>query len=287
MTDEIAAKQNMETAHEDSVKQFLSEIRAYPLLTPEQERQLAKKCTEGDTDAIRMMVNSNLRLVVSIAREYVGRGVPFLDLIQEGSIGLITAAKKFDYTMDNRFSTYASQWIKQGMSRSILNHAGLIRVPRHTMEKIKKLLAIRSSMEQEGLEPTAEDLAEKCGLSIDKVEQLLQLLPKLCSLDAPAGSEENDALQALLADLQAPQPQEELVRRELSHTINTLLSMLDERQQKVLRLHFGMEDGVCHSSADIGASLGVSKERARQLEQQALARLRDLGADFGLEDFLF
>ena len=286
MTDEIAVKPNTDTVTEDSVKQFLNEIRAYPLLTRDQERQLAMECAAGNQEAIRVMVNSNLRLVVSIAREYAGRGVPLLDLIQEGSIGLITAAEKFDYTLNNRFSTYASQWIKQGMSRSILNHAGLIRVPRHTMEKIRKLLAIRSRMEQEGLEPTAEDLAEKCGLPADKVEQLLQLLPKLCSLDAPAGSEENDALQALLEDLHAPQPQEELVRKELSRTMEALLGMLDLRQQQVLRMHFGMQDGVCHSLSEIGISMGISKERARQLEQQALAKLRGLGADFGLEEFL-
>ena len=286
MTDVLPVKQNTDALPEDSVAQFLKEIRAYPLLTPEQERQLAMKCAEGDEDAIRMMVNSNLRLVVSIAREYAGRGVPLLDLIQEGSIGLITAARKFDYTLENRFSTYASQWIKQGMSRSILNHAGLIRVPRHTMERIRKLLAVRSAMEQEGYEPTTEELAERSGLTPDKVEELLQLLPQLCSLDAPAGSEENDALQALLEDMHAPQPQEELVRRELNHTMDTLLSMLDQRQRQVLRLHFGMDDGVCHSLTEIGAGLGISKERARQLEQQALAKLRSMGADFGLEDFL-
>ncbi len=287
MTDTLPVKQNIEALPEDSMVQFLGEIRAYPLLTPEQERQLAMECAEGNEEAIRTMVNSNLRLVVSIAREYAGRGVPLLDLIQEGSIGLITAARKFDYTLENRFSTYASQWIRQGMSRSILNHAGLIRVPRHTMERIRKLLAVRSAMEQEGLEPTLSELAKQCGLAEDKVAELLSLLPQVCSLDAPAGSAENDALQALLEDMHAPQPQEELVRQELSHTMDTLLSMLDPRQQQVLRLHFGMDDGVCHSLTETGASMGVSKERARQLEQQALAKLRAMGADIGLEDFLF
>ncbi len=286
MTDVLPVKQNIEALSEDSMVQFLGEIRAYPLLTPEQERQLAMECAEGNEEAIRTMVNSNLRLVVSIAREYAGRGVPLLDLIQEGSIGLITAARKFDYTLENRFSTYASQWIRQGMSRSILNHAGLIRVPRHTMERIRKLLAVRSAMEQEGLEPTLLELAKQCGLAEDRVAELLSLLPQVCSLDAPAGSAENDALQALLEDMHAPQPQEELVRQELSHTMDTLLRMLDARQQQVLRLHFGMDDGVCHSLTEIGAGMGVSKERARQLEQQALAKLRAMGADIGLEDFL-
>ena len=271
---------------EDSVTQFLREIRAYPLLTQQEERQLAMACAEGDEDAIRTMVNSNLRLVVSIAREYANRGVPLLDLIQEGSIGLLTAARKFDYTLENRFSTYASQWIRQGMSRSILNHAGLIRVPRHTQERMRKLFAVRAALEQKEIEPTVELLAQECDLSVDKVQELLSLIPQVGSLDAPAGSAENDVLQALLEDMHAPQPQEELVRRELKHTLDTLLAMLDDRQQKVLRLHFGMDDGECHSLSEIGTIIGVSKERVRQLVQDAMKKLRTLGADFDLEDFL-
>ncbi len=286
MTEVLPVQQNIGDMPEDSVVQFLQEIRSYPLLTPQQERTLAKSCAEGDEDAIRMMVNSNLRLVVSIARDYVNRGVPLLDLIQEGSIGLLTAAKKFDYTLENRFSTYASQWIRQGMSRCLLNSTGLIRVPRHTMEQMRKLLAVRSALEQEGVEYSTEILAQHSGLTEEKVETLLQLLPQVCSLDAPAGSAENDALQALLEDIHAPQPQEELVRRELEHTMQTLLGMLEERQQQVLRLHFGMEDGKSHSLAEIGKMMDISKERARQLEQNAMKKLRTLGADFGLEDFL-
>ena len=271
---------------EDSVTQFLREIRAYPLLTQQEERQLAMACAEGDEDAIRTMVNSNLRLVVSIAREYANRGVPLLDLIQEGSIGLLTAARKFDYTLENRFSTYASQWIRQGMSRSILNHAGLIRVPRHTQERMRKLFAVRAALEQKEIEPTVELLAQECDLSVDKVQQLLSLIPQVGSLDAPAGSAENDVLRALLEDMHAPQPQEELVRRELKHTLDTLLTMLDARQQQVLRLHFGMDDGESHSLSEIGKMLGISKERVRQLVQDAMKKLRTLGADFDLEDFL-
>lgn len=282
----LSVQPNEKQLPEDSVAQFLQEIRAYPLLTQQQERQLAMACAQGDEEAIRTMVNSNLRLVVSIAREYANRGVPLLDLIQEGSIGLLTAARKFDYTMENRFSTYASQWIRQGMSRCILNHAGLIRVPRHTQERMRKLLSVRSALEQEGLEPTLELLAQRCELPQDKVQQLLSLLPQVCSLDAPAGSTENDTLQALLEDMHAPQPQEELVRRELTHTLETLLGMLEERQQQVLRLHFGMDDGESHSLAEIGKIMGLSKERVRQLVQSAMNKLRTLGADFGLEDFL-
>jgi RNA polymerase primary sigma factor len=286
MTETLPVKQDTEQLPEGGVAQFLREIREYPLLTPAQERQLAQACAQGDEEAIRMMVNSNLRLVVSIAREYANRGVPLLDLIQEGSIGLLTAARKFDYTLENRFSTYASQWIRQGMSRCLLNHAGLIRIPRHTMEQMRKLLAVRSAIEQEGMKPTLEELSQRSGLTTDKVQDLLKKLPQVCSLDAPAGSAENDSLQALLEDLHAPQPHEELVRRELMHRMDALLSTLEERQRQVLRLHFGMEDGECHSLSEIGSLMGISKERARQLEQNAIKKLRMLGADLGLEDFL-
>lgn len=266
--------------------QYLTEIRSYPLLTPEQERQLAMECAQGDEEAIRTMVNSNLRLVVSIAREYAGRGVPLLDLIQEGSIGLLTAARKFDYTMDFRFSTYASQWIRQGVSRCVMDGAGVIRVPRYTMERMRKLLATKAAMQQEGLEPDEQALAERSGLTVDKVRELLELQPQVWSLDAPAGDPENDTLQTLLENVQAPQPQEALVRRELEHTLDMLLGMLEPRQRQVLRLHFGMEDGICHSLAEIGRLLDISKERARQIEHQAMDKLRTMGADLGLEDFL-
>ena len=279
--------ENKNISPDEDVRSYLKEIRSYPLLTVEQERTLAKACAQGDEDAIRTMVNSNLRLVVSVAREYVGRGVPLMDLIQEGSIGLLTAARKFDHTMQTRFSTYATPWIRQGVSRYILNHAGLIRVPRHTMEQMRKLLAAKAALQQEtGKEPTAEEIASVCQLPVQKVETLLSLLPQVCSLDAPMGDPEHDALQAMLEDLHAPQPQEELVRKELQHTMDALLGMLDARQQQVLRLHFGMEDDTCHSLEEIGKLLGISKERARQIERQAMNKLRTYGADLGLEDFL-
>ncbi|MBQ8880791.1 MAG: RNA polymerase sigma factor RpoD/SigA [Oscillospiraceae bacterium] len=272
---------------EDEAQQYLQQIRAIPRLTYEQERALAKRCAAGDEEAIRMMVSANLRLVVSVAREYAGRGVPLMDLIQEGSIGLLTAARKFDYTLDYRFSTYATKWIRQGVTRSILNHTGLIRVPVHTAERIRKVLSVKAALQQElEREPTIPELAEKTGFSEKKVLEYLSVNPEVCSLDTATGEDEDGALRLLLEDLQAPQPQEALVRRELEHTMDALLGQLTERQRQVLRLRFGMEDGTCWRLEAIGEKLGVSKERARQLERQAMDKLQQLGTGLGLEDFL-
>lgn len=283
---EILDRELPVSAGEDDVRQYLHEIRQYPRLTPQEERALARRCAEGDEDAIRQMVNSNLRLVVSVAREYAGRGVALLDLIQEGSIGLLVAARKFDYTLDYRFSTYATKWIRQGVTRCLLNHAGVIRVPLHTADRIRKVLSAKAAMEQEsGTTPTAAEIAERTGFSEEKVSQYLLLTPEVCSLDIPTGDEDN-TLATLLEDIQAPQPQEELVRRELERTLAALLSNLNERQRQILKLHFGMEDGICHSLEQIGVKLGISKERARQIEHQAMEKLQAMGASMGLEDFL-
>ena len=260
---------------EDDIRQYLREIRQIPRLTPEEERELARRCAQGDEEAIRKMVNANLRLVVSVAKEYSGRGVPLMDLIQEGSIGLLAAARKFDYTRDLRFSTYATKWIRQGVTRCLLNHAGAIRVPVHTAERMRKVQAAQAVLRQEqGTEPTAEEIAARVDMPKEKVAQLLQLSPDVCSLDVPVGDEDKSSFGNLLEDLEAPQPQEELVRKELNDAIDRLLSNLTERQRTILRLHFGMEDGVCHSLEEIGQKLGVDKSTVSRTIKRGERRLQ-------------
>ena len=262
-------------ACEQSVEQYLQTIRSIPRLTPEQEARLAAKCAAGDAEAVRKMVDSNLRLVVSIAGGYAQSGVPLLDLIQEGSMGLLVAAKKFDPAMNCRFSTYATKWIRHGVTRCIMKHSGLIRVSQRTAEKAKKIRAAQAALE----DPTVEAIAAYCKMEPEQVEKTLALLPEVLSID-------DDTARELLEDISAPQPYEDLVRQELKNTMDGLLSQLTQRQQQVLRLRFGMADGECHTQESIGKLLGISKERARQIENEAVKKLQKLSQGLGLEDFL-
>ncbi len=260
-------------------EQYLSEIRSIPRLSQEEELSLARRCAQGDEEAVRCMVSANLRLVASIAREYTGRGVSLLDLIQEGSIGLLAAAKKFDHSLNFRFSTYATKWIRQGITKCLANQASPIRVPAYTAQRVNRLgVASRELSVALGREPTVEELAHATDMTVDKVRQYLAITPQTCSLE--------DAFDELLEDTLTPQPQQELVCRELKKTLEGLLSQLTQRQQQVLRLRFGMEDGVCHAHESVGERLGISKERSRQLERQGIAKLHKLGIELGLEDFL-
>ncbi len=271
----------------DSMYQYIRDIGRYPRLTPEEEKQLAIRCASGDREAIKLMVASNLQLVVSVAREYSGRGVPVLDLIQEGSIGLLAAARKFEPERNLRFSTYATKWIRQGVVRCVMDHSGLIRIPHYTAEKMYKVFRIRAELLQKNeIEPTAEQIAEIAQMDGEKVRELLSLYPKTYSLDNPVGEQDAVDLQAVIEDLQAPQPEEELVRRELKNTVEAMLSKLSRRQQQVIRLYYGMDNGTPCSMETIGQQLGISKERVRQIRQQAVEKMKELGGDFGLEDFL-
>ncbi len=272
---------------DDDIRQYLREIRVIPRLTPEEERVLAQRCAQGDEEAIRQMVSANLRLVVSIAREYAGRGVPLLDLIQEGSIGLLAAARKFDYSLDYRFSTYATKWIRQGITRCLYNHGSTIRVPLHTAERMRKVEAVKNRLRQEtGREPTSREIGREVNLPEEKVDELTRLMPEVCSLDVPTGDDEKGTLGMLLEDTEASRPQEALVRQELAKTMDSLLDTLTPRQKNIIRLRFGLEDGRCYSLEEIGASLGITKERVRQIERQAMDKLHKQGAEVGLEDFL-
>lgn len=283
----LLEKQIPQAPLEDSMDQFLQEIRSIPRLTPEEERQLARRCAAGDEEALRTMVSANLRLVVSVAKEYAGRGVAILDLIQEGSIGLLTAARKFDHTLNFRFSTYATKWIRRGIIRCLVSHTGLIRVPENMAEQMHKIQLARSVLLQEtGEVPTLDKIAERSGFSPEKVKELMVLEPEICSLDIPAGEDSGGTLGNLIEDAQAPQPQQKLVRRELEQMLDRLLEALEPRQRQILRLHFGMEDGCCYSLEQIGKQLGISKERTRQIERQAMEKLQKMGASMGLEDFL-
>ena len=276
-----------ESTLDADIHQYLSEIRGIPRLTPEQERDLAKRCAAGDESAIRQMVNANLRLVVYIAKEYAGRGVALMDLIQEGSIGLLAAARKFDYTKEYRFSTYATKWIRQGVTRCLMNNSGMIRIPLHTAEKIRKVEAARNALKQQnGEEPTSQEIAQQTGFTPEKVEELLGLSPDVCSLDVLTGDSDKNTLGSLVEDLDALQPQEALVRQELENMLQTMFSALNPRQRQILSMHYGLEDGVEHSLEEIGKTLGISKERVRQIERQAMNKLQAMGASMGLEDFL-
>ena len=270
--------------NEEDMRQFMEDIRRIPLLTAQEEKDLARRSAQGDEDAIRQLVNANLRLVVAIARRYYNGSVPMLDMIQEGAIGLLAAARKFDYTKDVRFSTYATKWIRQGIMRYVANNLEPIRVPAHTAALIRRVNEAQAALRLEmGQEPSIEAVAADCGLPAEKVQQLLQLQPKICSLDAAT---DGDGAAAPMADTQSLQPHQQLVREELERTLEQLLDRLTARQKQLLQLRFGMTDGKCHSLEEVGVALGISKERARQVEKQAMDKLKQLGTDIGLEDFL-
>ena len=266
---EPLSQENTVRSGDEDVRQYVHEIRRYPLLTQEEERELAIRCAAGDEEAVRQMVNSNLRLVVAIAREYVGRGVPLLDLIQEGSIGLIVAARKFDYTLEFRFSTYASKWIRQRITRSLMNTPGMIRVPHYTAEHIRKLDTARAEfLSRTGREATAEELAKETDFAQEKIQELLLLSPEVCSLDIPVGEDGENTMGNLLPGDEEAEPQAILIRQEMKELLDKLMASLDARQQQILRLRFGMDGEECASLEEIGKQLGISKERVRQIEKQ-------------------
>lgn len=272
---------------DDPVRMYLKEIGRVPLLTPEEELELAKRANEGDESAKRRLAEANLRLVVSIAKRYVGRGMLFLDLIQEGNLGLIKAVEKFDYGKGFKFSTYATWWIRQAITRAIADQARTIRIPVHMVETINKLIRVsRQLLQTLGREPTAEEIAEEMDLPVERVREIIKIAQEPVSLETPIGEEEDSHLGDFIEDQEAPAPSEAASFRLLTEQLEGVLNTLTSREERVLRLRFGLEDGRARTLEEVGQVFGVTRERIRQIEAKALRKLRHPSRSKKLKDFL-
>ena len=274
-------------ATDDPVRMYLKEIGKIPLLTPEEEIELAIRMSQGDEEAKRRMAEANLRLVVSIAKRYVGRGMLFLDLIQEGNLGLIKAVDKFDYTKGYKFSTYATWWIRQAITRAIADQARTIRIPVHMVETINKVIRVSRQLLQElGHDPSPEEIAEEMGMPVDKVREILKIAQEPVSLETPIGEEEDSHLGDFIPDEDASEPSEAASYTLLREQLDSVLSTLTPREEKVLRLRFGLEDGRTRTLEEVGKEFNVTRERIRQIEAKALRKLRHPSRSKKLRDFL-
>ena len=274
-------------AVDDPVRMYLKEIGKVPLLSAEEEIELAKRMELGDEEAKKKLCEANLRLVVSIAKRYVGRGMLFLDLIQEGNLGLIKAVDKFDWRMGYKFSTYATWWIRQAITRSIADQARTIRIPVHMVETINKLIRISRQLLQElGREPTPEEIAAEMDISVEKVREILKIAQEPVSLETPIGEEEDSHLGDFIPDDDVPAPAEAAAFSMLKEQLVEVLGTLTEREQKVLKLRFGLEDGRARTLEEVGKQFDVTRERIRQIEAKALRKLRHPSRSKKLKDYL-
>ena len=272
---------------EDPVRMYLKEIGKVPLLSADEEVELAKRMAEGDEDAKKRLAEANLRLVVSIAKRYVGRGMLFLDLIQEGNLGLIKAVEKFDYHKGFKFSTYATWWIRQAITRAIADQARTIRIPVHMVETINKLIRVSRQLLQElGREPTPEEIAAELDMPVERVREILKISQEPVSLETPIGEEEDSHLGDFIQDDNVPVPAEAAAQTLLKELLDEVLDTLTEREQKVLRLRFGMDDGRARTLEEVGKEFDVTRERIRQIEAKALRKLRHPSRSRKLRDYL-
>ena len=272
---------------DDPVRMYLKEIGKVPLLTPEEEQELAKRMAEGDAEAKHRMEEANLRLVVSIAKRYVGCGMLFLDLIQEGNLGLIKAVEKFDYTKGYKFSTYATWWIRQAITRAIADQARTIRIPVHMIETINKLVRIQRQLLQElGREPTPEEIGKEMGLPAERVREIQKISQEPVSLETPIGEEEDSQLGDFIEDDAAVVPPDAASFSMLQEQLSKVLDGLAERERKVISLRFGLEDGHPRTLEEVGREFGVTRERIRQIESKTLAKLRHPSRSSKLKDYL-
>ena len=274
-------------ALDDPVRMYLKEIGRVPLLTPEEEVQLAKRVEAGDDEARRCLAEANLRLVVSIAKRYVGRGMLFLDLIQEGNLGLIKAVEKFDYRKGYKFSTYATWWIRQAITRAIADQARTIRIPVHMVETINKLIRVSRQLLQElGREPAAEEIAREMDMSEERVREIMKIAQEPVSLETPIGEEEDSHLGDFIPDEDAPAPADAASFMLLKEQLEEVLETLTPREEKVLRLRFGLDDGRARTLEEVGKVFDVTRERIRQIEAKALRKLRHPSRSKKLKDYL-
>ena len=272
---------------DDPVKVYLKEIGRVPLLSSEEEVELAERMAQGDAYAKKRLAEANLRLVVSIAKRYVGRGMQFLDLIQEGNLGLIKAVEKFDHTKGFKFSTYATWWIRQAITRAIADQARTIRIPVHMVETINKVKKVSSQLlHQNGHDPTAEEIAAALDMPVDKVREIMRVAQEPVSLETPIGEEEDSHLGDFIPDDDAPAPADAASHTLLKEQLSEVLKTLTPREEKVLRLRFGLEDGRSRTLEEVGKEFNVTRERIRQIEAKALRKLRHPSRSKKLKDFL-